>query len=698
MSIAPPKAERRPVETTLHGHNRIDPYAWLRAENWQAVMRDPTVLAGDIRAHLESENAYADAILAPVADLRRTLFEEMKARIKEDDSSVPAPDGPYDYYVRHETGGQQPVFCRRPRGADAPEEILLHGDREAADKPFYRIAACRHSPDHRLLAWTVDEAGSEFYTLHVRDLETGAVLPDRIGGMQGDFVWANDGRTLFYTELDDSHRPRAVRRHRVGDDPTTSTAVYEEADPGFFVGVGKTESRRWILVEAHDHTTAEVRLIDADRPEAAPVLVAPRDRDVDYDIAHDTVRDRFLILTNAGGAEDSKIVEAPCATPGRAHWRDLVPHVPGRLIRAQIAFRDRLVRLEREDGLPRLVVMDLATGAEHRIAFDEEAYELGASAGHEYDTTVLRFSYASMTTPERIYDYDMATRDRVLRKEQDVPSGHDPSRYVTHRMVATAPDGERVPISLLHRADLPMDGSAPLLLYGYGSYGMSMPAAFGTTRLSLVDRGFVYAIAHVRGGMERGYRWYREGRGRSKRNSFTDFVAAAEHLIDAGVTRAGRIAAHGGSAGGMLVGAVANMRPDLFGAILAEVPFVDVLNTMSDPTLPLTPPEWPEWGNPIEDAEAYRYILSYTPYENVEAAPYPAILATAGLTDPRVTYWEPAKWVARLRKRTTGTAPILLRTNMTAGHAGAAGRFDKLEEVALVYAFALMVLDGPSAR
>ncbi|NIR31250.1 MAG: S9 family peptidase [Gammaproteobacteria bacterium] len=693
----PPIAKRESHVRVRHGERAEDPYAWLRDDNWQEVMRSPERLRDDIREYLEAENAYTRAVLAPTETLQDRLFDEMKGRIKEDDASVPEPDGAFAYYVRFDTGGQHPIFCRRrTEDAAGAEEILLHGDREAEGHPYFHVAACEHSPQHRLLAYAVDLTGSEFYTIRFKDLDTGAVLEEELPNAQGGCVWANDGATLFYTVLDEHHRPSRVFRHRVGTPVASDALVYAEPDPGFFVGVDRTESRRFILIDAHDHETSEVRLIDADAPQREPILVAPREREILYDVSHH--EERLLILTNADGAEDFKLVQTPVDNPGRAHWRDLVAHRPGTLIVAFTVLREYMARLERIDGLPRIVVTRLSDDDEHEIAFGEEAYSLGLSPGYEFDSRSLRLTYSSLTTAQRTFDYDMQTRARVLRKEQEVPSGHDSGDYVTRRLFATSHDGERVPISVLHRKDTPLDGSAPVLLYGYGAYGLAVPAAFGTNRLSLVDRGFVYAIAHVRGGTERGYRWYREGKTLKKRNTFLDFIAAAEALVAARYTRAGRIACHGGSAGGMLAGAVANMRPGLFAAVVAEVPFVDVLNTMCDDTLPLTPPEWPEWGNPIADPDAYAYIKSYSPYDNVEAKAYPHILATAGLADPRVTYWEPAKWVAKLRRHKTDAHLLLLKTNMEAGHAGAAGRFDHLKEIALVYAFLLKVFErAPSA-
>jgi oligopeptidase B len=693
-----PIAERRPERTTHHGRERVDEYAWLKDENWQQVMHDPSVLDPDIRAYLEAENAWTAEVLEHTEALQEHLFTEMRGRIKEDDSSVPTPDGPYAYSMRYETGAQHPQIIRQPREVaktgSGEETVLLDADFMAADKAYFRLAGAEHSPDHKLLCYATDEKGSEFYTLHVRDLASGEDLEDAIPRTTGGAVWSADSRYLFYTWLDDNHRPKKVMRHKVGTSPDDDVLIYEEDDPGFFVGVSETQSGRYITLNAHDHETWEVRLIDAEAPESDPVLVAERRPGVDYRVEHHEDGEkggRLIILTNDGGAEDFKIVAAPLDNTEPANWTDLAPHRPGRLILDCVCYAGHMVRLEREDGLPRIVIHRFSDGDEHAIAFDEEAYSLGLSHGYEFDTTTIRFNYSSMRTPAEVFDYDMETRERTLRKEQEVPSGHDPDAYETRRLHATGHDGETIPVSLLYRKGLKLDGSAPLLLYGYGSYGISIPASFNTNCLSLVDRGFVYAIAHIRGGKDKGYRWYTDGKGAKKTNTFKDFVSAGEFLAESGYTARGRIVAHGGSAGGMLMGAVANMAPDLFLGIVAEVPFVDVLATMLDDTLPLTPPEWPEWGNPIESAEDYDAIAAYSPYDNVRERAYPNILSLCGLTDPRVTYWEPAKWTARLRASTTGDPTILLRTNMDAGHAGASGRFDRLKEVALVYAFALKI-------
>ncbi len=681
----PPVAERRQHASSFHGITRQDPYHWLRADNWQQVMQEPETLPADIRAYIEAENAYfAEVFEAPHAALRETIFQEIRGRIKEDESGIPSPDGPWAYNSRMEEGKQYPVLVRTPRDG-GPEQVLLDCNVEAGDD-YFGFGGADHAPSHRLLAWSVDRQGSEYYTLRIRDLATGEDTGEVIEDIAGGGVWSADSSAIYYSEYDDNHRPFRVRRHVLGTPQSEDEIVFEEDDPGFFVGVDETLNRKYIVIDAHDHQTSEFWLIDAEKG-GPPRLVAPRVTEREYDLED---RDGTLyILTNADGAEDFKIVTVSAENPAAENWIDLVPHRPGVLILDIIVLQHHLVRLERFEGLPRIVVRNLDDGDEWTVKFDEEAYSLGMSAGYEFDTRTIRFTYSSPTTPSRTYDLDLVTRERTLLKEQEVPSGHDPADYETRRIFATAPDGERVPVTLLYRRGLRLDGSAPALLYGYGAYGMAMPAGFSVSRLSLVDRGFVHATAHVRGGMDKGYAWYRNGRREHKLNTFTDFIAAAETLIALGYTSKQRIVAEGGSAGGLLMGAVANMRPDLWAGIIAEVPFVDVLNTMLDASLPLTPPEWPEWGNPITDKAAYDRIASYAPYEQVAAIDYPPIFALAGLTDPRVTYWEPAKWVARLRATKTDTNPLYLKTHMDAGHAGASGRFDQLKETAVSYAFAL---------
>jgi oligopeptidase B len=683
-----PKTEKHPVSDTRHGITRVDEYAWLRADNWQEVFKDPAVLDPAIRQHLEAENAYQTELMADTTDLQKMLFQEMKGRIKEDDSSVPMRDGPFAYGSSFKKGGEQPRYFRTPRDGGA-EEIILDGDAEGEGKAYFRIGGVDHSGDHKRLLWAYDDKGSEFYTLTVRDIESGSDLSDHIADSGGSGVWNANNDGFYYTRLDANHRPSKIFFHTLGSDTADDRLIYEETDPGFFMNVGGSRRSDWIFIGINDHETSEYRLLRTDDPQGTPKIVVPREPGLQYDLEEGG--DVFIILTNADGAKDFKIVTAPVDAPGRENWKELVAHEPGRLILSVLGFKDFMVRLERKDGLPRIVIHERATGEEHLISFEEEAFSLGLSGSYEYDTDMMRFSYSSMTTPGQLFDYNMRTRERTLLKTQEVPSGHDPENYVTRRLLAPAHDGELVPISLLYHKDTPLDGSAPCLLYGYGSYGIAIPASFNTNCLSLADRGFVYAIAHIRGGKDKGYSWYDEGKRAKKTNTFHDFISAARHLVAENYTSHDRIVAQGGSAGGMLMGAVANMAPDAFGGIIAEVPFVDVLATMLDETLPLTPPEWPEWGNPIISEADYRTIAAYSPYDNVGAHDYPPILAVAGLTDPRVTYWEPAKWAARLRERKSGDNPILFKINMDSGHAGASGRFSRLEEIAFTYAFALKV-------
>ncbi|ABR59455.1 prolyl oligopeptidase family serine peptidase [Sinorhizobium medicae] len=690
---AAPAAPKKPVADTRHGVTRTDDYAWLRADNWQAMFRDPSILDPAIRQHLEAENTYMNAAMADTKDLQKTLFAEMRGRIKEDDSSVPMKDGAFAYGTSYVTGGEHPRYFRIPRegapGDESIRQLLLDGDKEAEGKAYFRIAGLDHSSDHSRGIWGYDDKGSEYFTLRVRDLSTGEELGDRIENTGGGGAWAPDGTSFFYTVLDENHRPSKIFHHIVGTPQSEDRLVYEEPDAGFFMSVGGSLLDDFIYIDIHDHETSEYRLIPTTDLAAEPKIVAERVTGLEYSMTEGG--DVFYVLTNADGAKDFKIMEAPVAAPQKENWREVVAHKPGTLILSHMAYARHLVWLQRRNGLPEIVIRDRRTGEEHAITFAEEAYSLGLSGAAEYDTDVIRFSYSSMTTPSQLFDYNMQTRERTLLKTQEVPSGHEPDDYVTRRVFAPAPDGEQVPVTLLYRKDTPLDGSAPCLLYGYGAYGITIPASFNTNCLSLVDRGFIYAIAHIRGGKDKGFHWYEDGKMAKKTNTFNDFIAAADYLNQERFTSYANIVAEGGSAGGMLMGAIANMAPEKFRGIIAAVPFVDVLNTMLDDSLPLTPPEWPEWGNPIESREFYGIIAAYSPYDNVDTKSYPAMLALGGLTDPRVTYWEPAKWVAKLREKTTGSEPILLKTNMDAGHGGASGRFQRLEEIAFEYAFAIKV-------
>jgi oligopeptidase B len=690
MSPTPPIARIEPKTFTQLGRTRVDNYAWLKDDNWQRVMRDPSVLRADVRDYLNAENAYREAMMAPTQALQEQLYQEMRGRTKEDDSSVPTPDGPWEYYRRFEVSAQHPKYVRRPRGG-GPEQVLLDVDAQAAGKSFYKVISAQHSPDHAYIAYAVDEQGSEIYTVYIKQLHTGEILEEAITNCTGDFCWAPSSLYLYWIFRDDNGRPAKVyRRNMPGSE---DVLIYDEPDDGFFLSVDSTESREFVLISAGNGSQSEYYTIPSSNPTSPPSLFSAREDELLYSPTH--WNGRWYILTNADNAVDFKIMSCAPSATARANWRDFIPHQEGRYILGLAATKDYLVRAERNNALPRIVVRH-RSGDEHAIVLEEEAYNLELAGGYEWETSIQRYIYDSPTTPPQWYDYDMRARSRVLRKTLEIPSGHDPAGYVARRMFATASDGKRIPITILMKRDTPVDGSAPLYLYGYGSYGISIDADFSIRRFSLVDRGWIYAIAHVRGGSEMGFGWFQDGRRFTKKNTFSDFIACAEHLVSNGFGRAGRIVAEGRSAGGLLMGAINNMRPDLWAGVIGGVPFIDVINTMSDVSLPLTPPEWPEWGNPLEDPEAYDYMASYCPYTNIDRKAYPAVLSTGGLTDPRVTYWEPAKWVAKLRPNTTSDKPILLKMNMTAGHAGSAGRFEYLREIAHDYAFAIKAIAGGS--
>ena len=677
--VAPvaPVARREPRIQTVHGETRIDDYFWLRDRG------DP-----EVNAYLEAENQYTRAMMRHAEPLQDRLYQEMRARIKETDLSVPEPLDEYLYYTRTEAGGQYPIFCRRKGGLSASEEILLDQNPLAAGHPYFRVGVTEVSPDHRLLAYSADTSGGEEYTLFIKDLVTGDLLAESVPRTSLGVAWANDSRTLFYTVLNQARRPYRVYRHLVGTSPSADALVYHETDESFFLDVSRTRSRSYILLDISSHCTTEVRFLSAYRPEEPFRLVQARQAGVEYSVSHHG--ERFFITTN-DAAPNFRLVEAPVYDPSKENWSPVLPYRPEVKLDGTDTFRSHLVVYEREAGLRQIRVLDLMSRQEHRIAFPEPVYTVRAHGNREFNTTLLRFAYTSLVTPSSVIEYDLSERTWMVRKQTEVLGGYDPSLYRSERLFAKAPDGAVVPISLVYRASLQSAGGRPLLLNGYGAYGLSYDPAFSSNALSLLDRGFVVAIAHVRGGEELGRPWYEGGRLLNKRNTFTDFIAAAEHLLAAGYTTREQLAINGGSAGGLLIGAVTNLRPELFRVALAEVPFVDVVNTMLDATLPLTVIEYDEWGNP-NDPQAYAYIRSYSPYDNIEAGAYPHMLITGGLNDPRVAYWEPAKYTAKLRAKKTDGNRLLLRTNMGAGHAGASGRYDFLREVAFKYAFLLDVL------
>jgi oligopeptidase B len=667
---APPTASTRPRILAIHGDSIADPYFWLR------VKSDPAV-----REYLEAENAYAEQVMAPLKPLRETLYHEMLSRIKQTDLSVPYRDDGYYYYTRTVEGQQYPIFARKKGSLDAPEQVTIDVNELAKGQVFMGIGDFEVSDDGNLLAYSYDSTGFRQYRLRVKDLRTGQLRPDAVGRVTS-VAWASDNRTLFYTVEDSAKRPYRLYRHNLGSS-APDALVYEEPDQRFTVSVFRTRSDKYLLLDVSSHTTSEMRFLPADRPTAAWTLVAPRIADQEYYIDHHG--DRFFIRTNDKG-RNFRLVSAPVATPGRDHWKEILPHRDSVMLTGFDLFANHWVAYERRNGLPEIQVTDFRTGARKSIAFPEPVYSAFPSANPEFNTTKLRYSYQSMVTPASTLEYDMVTGASALLKQTEVLGGYDKNKYATERLYATARDGTRIPISLVYAKDVTKDGRAPMLLGAYGSYGSSSNPGFSSNRLSLLDRGFVVGIAHIRGGGEMGKAWHDQGRMMHKLNTFTDFIDAAQYLADNQYTSKERLVIEGGSAGGLLMGAVTNMRPELFKAVVTHVPFVDVINTMLDETLPLTVGEFEEWGNP-KKVDEYRYMRQYDPYLNLSRKAYPALLVTTSFNDSQVMYHEPAKYVARLRTLKTDANPLLLVTNMGAGHGGASGRYDRLREIARDYAF-----------
>ena len=677
MSLKPPAARRQPQRFENHGDVRVDDYYWLREK------QNPEVIA-----YLEAENAYTRAQLADTETLQQQLNAELIARIEETDQTVPTLEGGYYYYTRTEKGKQYGIHCRRPADdSSAPEEIVIDGNALAEGHEYFSLGIYAVSPDQQILAYGVDTKGDEEFTVRFRDLRTGEHLADELDATSYSLEWANDNRTLFYNTMDAARRPYRIWRHRLGQAQSDDEMLFEEKDERFTIGLHKTRSKDWLLLDIESATTTEYWRLPAGQPDGGFELLYARRQDIEYDLTHQG--EFFYVRINDRG-RNFRLVRTPAADPAAERWEEILPHRPEVLLESVAGFRSHLVVTERENGLRRLRIVDQRTGAEHAVETPEPVYHQYLNGNPEYDTATLRFEYTSLVTPHSVFDYDMDTRARLLRK-QTVVHGYDPALYESHRIWATSADGTRVPIALVHRRGLVRDGQNPTMLYGYGSYGINMEASFNSDRLSLLDRGWIWAIAQIRGGSELGEPWHDHGKMLEKQNTFADFIAAAETLIEQRFTAPASLAIMGRSAGGLLIGAVLNQRPDLFAAAIAGVPFVDVINTMLDTSLPLTVGEFEEWGNPAE-ARFYEYLKAYSPYDNVTAQTYPALLVTAGLNDPRVQYWEPAKWVAKLRTLNQGDAPLLLRTEMGAGHFGPSGRYERFKETAFEYAFLLKVI------
>jgi oligopeptidase B len=680
----PPVAEMKDHETGMHGDKRNDEYYWMGDFFREGPDSDKVV------EYLNAENTYTDTMMAGTGKFRESLFAEMKARIKEKDESVPVFSNGYWYYTRSEEGEQYFKYCRKKGSLDAAEEIMLDIDKMAEGHPYYSAAGFNVSPDNKLLAYGVDTVSRRQYTIYIKNLETGEHFEDKIYPASGGSEWGNDNKTLFYTATNPKTLlGEKIKRHTLGTDSKKDAVVYTEKDKSNYIGVGKTKSEKYIVIASSATMSSEYLILDADKPEGKFEVFQPRMKDVLYDVDHQG--DKFLIVTNKD-ALNFRLMETPVGKTGVENWKEVIPNRSDVLLEGIDVFKDYLVITERKSGLLQLRIRNINTHSEHYVDFGEPAYTAYAGSNPEYNSSNLRYIYTSLTTPSSVYDYDMESRDKELKKRQEVVGGYNPEEYVTERLYATVRDGVKVPISVVYKKGTPKSAETPLLLYAYGSYGNSMDAAFSSTRLSLLNRGFIYALAHIRGGQEMGRQWYEDGKMFKKKNTFNDFIDCAEFLIKEKFTSPAHLFAEGGSAGGLLMGAISNMRPDLWRGIIADVPFVDVVTTMLDESIPLTTNEFDEWGNP-KNKDSYDYMKSYSPYDNVEKKAYPNMLITTGLHDSQVQYFEPAKWIARLRTHKTDKNVLLLKTNMEAGHGGASGRFDYLKEIALQFAF-MFALEG----
>jgi len=680
QELTPPLAEQIEKQLILHGDTRLDPFYWMNDRENPAVIR-----------YLQEENAYREAMMAHISGLQKDLFDEMRGRIKEDDSSAPYFSNGYYYYTRYETGQEYPIYCRKKGSLDAEEEVLLDVNVLAEPHPYFRVGGFDVSLDNRLLAFTVDTVGRRRYTIMVKDLVGGDITPSAISEASGDVAWAADNATLFFTSIDpNTLRYERINRYHVHSGGAPEEVYYEEDDTYYYIGVSRSKDDRFLMIYSNSTLSNETRILEADNPTGSFRVFQPRQRDLRYTVY--PYNNKFFVLTN-DKALNFRLMETPLTTTAKSNWREVIAHRDDVLLEGIELFNDFLVVQERSRGLQQMRVRQQSTGAEHYLEFAEEAYAAGISVNREMDAQVLRYSYTSLTTPASTYDYDMISRQHTLIKQQEVLGGFNADNYETSRRYVPARDGVEVPLTILYRKGMQQNGNNPLLIYGYGSYGSSTNPRFNSNAISLLDRGFIYAIAHVRGGQDLGRQWYEEGKLLNKKNTFYDFIDCAQYLVDEKYTNPSLLFASGGSAGGLLVGAVANMAPELFKGIIAAVPFVDVVTTMLDETIPLTTAEWDEWGNP-KDREYYDYMLSYSPYDNVVEQDYPNLYVTSGLHDSQVQYWEPTKWTAKLRIHNTGESVILLDTNMEAGHGGASGRFRRLEEITRQYAFMLDLVNN----
>ncbi len=677
-NIKPPVAEKIKKELTIHGDTRIDNYYWLNKRD------NPKVID-----YLKAENEYTKERLKHTEKFQEKLFNEIVGRIKQTDESVPYKNNGYYYYTRYEEGKEYPIYCRKKENLEANEEILINVNEMAKGYSYYQLTGLSVSMDNKLLSFGVDTVSRRKYTIYIKDIETGKIFTEKINNTTGRAVWANDNKTIFYTLKDETLRAYKILKHKLGEDVLNDKELFTETDETYYTYISKTKSNKYLIIKSKSTLSSEYRFLDADNTDGEFKIIQKREKDLEYSISH--YKDKFYIVTNFN-AKNFRLMETPVCKTDKENWKEIIPHRNDVLIKKIEVFNDYIVVSERENGLIQLKVIELKNNNEYFIDFGEETYEAYISVNYEFETNLLRYKYSSLTTPSSTFDFDMKTKEKKLLKQQEIIGDFNSDNYVSERLYANARDGKKVPISLVYRKGLEKNGNNPLLLYSYGSYGSSVEPYFSSIRLSLLDRGFVYAIAHIRGGQELGREWYEDGKLLNKKNTFTDFIDCAEYLIEQKFTNKSKLFALGGSAGGLLMGVIINMRPDLFKGVVAAVPFVDVVTTMLDEDIPLTTSEYDEWGNPNEKVY-YDYMLSYSPYDNVEKMNYPAMLVTTGLHDSQVQYWEPAKWLAKLRDKKTDNNMLLLYTNMEYGHGGASGRFERYKEIALDYAFFLNLLD-----
>jgi oligopeptidase B len=686
MNASIPKINKILNTVKIHNEELIDNYSWIKQKDWKEVILNPNKLNAQVKKYLDEENLFKENQLKDIKDIEKKLFEELKSKIKNEDNSVPKKDGDYFYGYKYNKNSEYPIYYRKNIIKNS-EEIILDCEKKSKTHAYFNVASISHSHNHKSVAYNIDTNGSEYFSIFVEDIDKKEILSPEIKNTTGDIIWSLDNNYIFYVGLDQNHRPTKVFKHKIGSDTNKDLLIYEEKDPSFFCSINLSKTKKYLFIRTADHETSEYLFINLQLNETTPVLFKKRIKKIEYDLEHH--EKFFLISTNTDEAKNFKIMISH--EQSYQKWEEFIAYEKDNLILDFILLKDWLVRLERTEGSENIIILNLNNKDQHKISFDEEAYNLSLDHGYEYETDTFRYSYSSPTTPKSIFDYDCKLKKQELKKTQEVPSGHNKDDYICKKIFATAHDNEKIPITILYKKGVKLDSNNYLLLYGYGSYGISIPSNFSTNRLSLVDRGIIYAIAHIRGGKEKGYEWYENGKLLNKKNTFLDFISCAKKLCEDKYTSPKKIIAQGGSAGGLLMGYIANESPDLFLGIIAQVPFVDICNTMLDEDLPLTVTEIPEWGDIKNDKKSFLYVKSYSPYDNVKKQNYPHMLVTGGISDPRVTYWEMTKWVAKLRENKTDNNLLLLHMNMTAGHSGASGRFDYLKEIAMEYGFVLKI-------